>query len=627
MIFTRFLIFVNFHFISANFFKHIELKPSRNHAVLFNLPLPSRDHELPQPRRGAVLWDQDHVRLPSSIDSQYGEIDENGRKLLKQRWNLIEESLLQKISNSHDLEKAIKGYNTRYEDIWSFDTLHELFEKNMDEEESSEFFNNHLPKLINLALQLPSIIQSPIPLLKQEKSRSISLSQQQVACLLANAFLCTFPRRNTNRSHSEYSNYPNINFNQLFNKKGQNVIQKLRCIINYFVRVVNQMPTNIITFQRISIYEQVDWENSSVKISQTKFSVRAKGKIEQGSGMLQVDFANRFVGGGVLGHGCVQEEIRFVINPEMIVARLFTESLKDQEALIMIGCEQFNSYSGYSSSFRWGGDYFDTTPLDIYNRRKCRVVAIDALSYKNSYDQFKEKNLRRDLMKAYVGFYSESENNRSPVASGLWGCGAFNGNAIRSALIQLMACSLVQRNLVIYTFGDIFVRNEIMDIYTFLEEKDLTVGQLYKLLAKYRTEGHPNDPDQVIPFIRKQFLIASSTNHQKSSSSVQNHEENFNYVRQKSTEGEAPSKASRSSQQPSLLSFFVPRPSISLSSGNVQQQDCNKVLSTSSNQGTSESALNFQDKDKEIFNRIANTFKKKPEKPSLLDCLDEDMNT
>ena len=40
---------------------------------------------------------------------------------------------------------------------------------------------------------------------------------------------------------------------------------------------------------------------------------------------LQVDFANKFVGGGVLGDGCVQEEIRFLINPELIVTRLFTE--------------------------------------------------------------------------------------------------------------------------------------------------------------------------------------------------------------------------------------------------------------------------------------------------------------
>jgi len=51
----------------------------------------------------------------------------------------------------------------------------------------------------------------------------------------------------------------------------------------------------------------------------------------------QVDFANKLVGGGVLGRGCVQEEIRFVVFPEMIVSRLFTEELADHECLVVTG--------------------------------------------------------------------------------------------------------------------------------------------------------------------------------------------------------------------------------------------------------------------------------------------------
>lgn len=35
----------------------------------------------------------------------------------------------------------------------------------------------------------------------------------QAACLLANAFFCTFPRRNSQK-HSEYSTFPDINFNR-----------------------------------------------------------------------------------------------------------------------------------------------------------------------------------------------------------------------------------------------------------------------------------------------------------------------------------------------------------------------------------------------------------------------------
>lgn len=582
-----------------------------------------------------MIWDQDHVRLPSSVDSQFAEIARNGQKVLKQRWSLIEESLLQKISNSRDLERAIKSYNTRYEEIWNFVTLHELFEVHFSPQESRQFFNEHLPKLISLALQLPHLIRCPIPLLKRDRSKSISMSQQQAACLLANAFLCTFPRRNTDKKNSEYANYPDINFNKLFSKSGQKVIEKLKCIINYFLRVLDKMPTNIITFQRRSMDVQVDWEDSSVKLSRTKFLVKANGRIEQGDGMLQVDFANHLVGGGVLGRGCVQEEIRFVINPEMIVARLFTESLRHQEVLIMIGCEQFSSYTGYSSHFRWVGDFVDTTPLDIYRRKKCRVVAIDALSYKNSYEQFKETNFSRDLKKAYVGFYSEGLNDRSPVASGLWGCGAFNGHAIRSVLIQLMACSLAQRNIVLFTFGDSFVRNEIIDIYTFLEEKDVTVGQLYKLLRRYRYDGHPNDPNQLIPFIKKQYASVIASNSFKPNVNVIKQVANcsssseVNYERddeaQLKLSGAGTSKSSVKNKtvvQTSLSSFWS---QISNPSSDTNNERDSSPISVFFNP---EKSLN-PSKDQQRFNEISNRFeqcKKKPEKPSLLECLDSAMD-
>ncbi|OCT72036.1 hypothetical protein XELAEV_180350184mg, partial [Xenopus laevis] len=70
----------------------------------------------------------------------------------------------------------------------------------------------------------------------------------------------------------------------------------------------------------------------------TRIHVTSEGTIEgNGHGMLQVDFANRFVGGGVTGGGLVQEEIRFLINPELIVSRLFTEVLDSNECLIITG--------------------------------------------------------------------------------------------------------------------------------------------------------------------------------------------------------------------------------------------------------------------------------------------------
>lgn len=50
-----------------------------------------------------------------------------------------------------------------------------------------------------------------------------------------------------------------------------------------------------------------------------------------------MDFASSWIGGGVLSSGLVQEEILFLMHPELIVSRLFTEKLADNECLIITG--------------------------------------------------------------------------------------------------------------------------------------------------------------------------------------------------------------------------------------------------------------------------------------------------
>lgn len=57
----------------------------------------------------------------------------------------------------------------------------------------------------------------------------------------------------------------------------------------------------------------------------------------------QVDFASSWIGGGVLSCGLLQEEILFLMNPELIVARLFTQRLTDNECLIVTGDNESTS--------------------------------------------------------------------------------------------------------------------------------------------------------------------------------------------------------------------------------------------------------------------------------------------
>jgi len=121
-----------------------------------------------------------------------------------------------------------------------------------------------------------------------------------------------------------------------------------------------------------------EWDKSDVELVK-QLRVSCLGRIEKDApNMLHVDFANKYVGGGMLSHGCVQEEILFMLCPELIVSRLVAEVLEDNETLLICGHQRFNDYVGYASSFRWNGDYVDTTDCDKWGRHTTQLVAMDA---------------------------------------------------------------------------------------------------------------------------------------------------------------------------------------------------------------------------------------------------------
>ncbi|XP_031627780.1 poly(ADP-ribose) glycohydrolase isoform X2 [Contarinia nasturtii] len=465
-----------------------EIVHRRDHSVLFKLPITTRSVQPPKPfiESGGPKWDSNHVKLPCAPQNEYKtESASNSSKSIQTtRWEIIQTALLREINSTKDFEKAVLTYNPKYAKVWKFRALHTLFEE-MDENDAVSFFKQTLPEIIRLALQLPDIVKCSIPLLKRGQNKSISLSQEQIACLLANAFLCTFPRRNSEARNSEFSSYPTINFAELFSTPGNE--EKVKCICNYFRRVVSKRPTGVVTFARRLVPESQlpDWEECQVTFDDTLLHISSAGTIEDdGNGLLQVDFANKYIGGGVLDYGCVQEEIRFMINPELLCSRLFTEVLQDNECMTIVGCEQFNKYTGYASTFEWAGDYVDKTPLDSCRRRRCAIVAIDAIYFRVKHAQYEEDKIRRELNKAYVGFKHDLPTAAPAIATGNWGCGAFKGDKNLKSLLQLMACCVTKRPLVYYTFGDEELCQELFWFFEHLVEEKVTIAQLWSCLAR-----------------------------------------------------------------------------------------------------------------------------------------------
>ncbi|KAM9412303.1 poly(ADP-ribose) glycohydrolase-like isoform 1-T1 [Salvelinus alpinus] len=426
---------------------------------------------VPYPNKFKDTWDEVHVKMPCSKSNLFPV----GNQEVQERWELIQKALNRKFCSSHDVKNAILKYNVAHAKRWDFTALHLFCNKDL-EPDVVHLFGSLLPEMVQLALRVSELCGKPIPLLKEGMNHSITLSQVQVASLLANAFFCTFPRRNSRKS--EYFNYPDINFYRLFEGSSPKKREKLKTLLCYFRSVIEQKPTGLVTFTRKCLDRPPNWKNSQNQL--TKLHITCAGTIEDdGHGMLQVDFANRFVGGGVTGSGLVQEEIRFLINPELIVSRLFTEALLQNECLIITGTEQYSTYTGYADSYLWDGKHQDKTPRDTWQRRCTEIVAMDALMFKNFLEQFHPEKMNRELNKAYCGFSRPGERSQdlSAVATGNWGCGVFGGDARFKALLQILAASEAGRDVAYFTFGDSALMKDVYDMHYFLTQRHVSVGK------------------------------------------------------------------------------------------------------------------------------------------------------
>lgn len=128
---------------------------------------------------------------------------------------------------------------------------------------------------------------------------------------------------------------------------------------------------------------------------------------------------------------------------------------------------------------------------DEYKRLYTDVLAIDALKYRDFKSQFTERKIVRELIKSYTGFnafniHDDSGKIMPVIATGNWGCGAFGGdhqlkcnffanqevfviflfkNTFLSVLIQLIAASQAERDLIYCTFNDVKLEQKLKKFF------------------------------------------------------------------------------------------------------------------------------------------------------------------
>lgn len=339
------------------------------------------------------------------------------------------------------------------------------------------FFGVTLPAMIqDIITTLPAHLTS-LPYLQRGISDCISLTPQECYMLLAASFFCIPLYREDKCLMRETT------FIEFFEKSRSCQANKLRCVIEYFnnrsfdgTRTLK--ITRIVAPEENSFGSQF-WSSRSEIL--TDFHVHGDSeRIEDSSELVQADFANRYLGGGVLGRGCVQEEIRFVISPELIVACFLCDPMTDTEAISITGSKQFTKYSGYSDSFTCTGLIEGDVPVDA-----C-VVAIDALPFghQSTEHQFKPECILRELEKCRIGLTCEPSD--IGFATGNWGCGVFGGDAQLKAMIQWMAATVAGREIHYFPFGDRRI-SSLSEIVQTAKSRRWTVGQLFEAILEAPT--------------------------------------------------------------------------------------------------------------------------------------------
>eukprot|EP01105_Mastigella_eilhardi_P019127 TRINITY_DN4482_c0_g1_i1.p1 TRINITY_DN4482_c0_g1~~TRINITY_DN4482_c0_g1_i1.p1 ORF type:complete len:319 (-),score=92.93 TRINITY_DN4482_c0_g1_i1:60-1016(-) len=186
-----------------------------------------------------------------------------------------------------------------------------------------EFFTATLPFMQRLALRMPDLFPNEIPLLLSGHEGVVSLTREQVACLLVHGFFGTMP--NTASYAPEYFNDYDIQF--IFRRGGNDAFPL--CLMHYFMRITSAMPSGKVSYRRkLSSPCVALWAQSH----QFMLPVELFGAgrlIEDSPAGLHADFANEFIGGGVLQGGCVQEEILFITCPECLVAMLLCSKMEE----------------------------------------------------------------------------------------------------------------------------------------------------------------------------------------------------------------------------------------------------------------------------------------------------------
>ena len=289
------------------------------------------------------------------------------------------------------------------------------------------FFARGLPFMARVALDMPRLFaDTALPVWKMRSSwesassselgrQTITLSLTQCACLLAHSFFGSL-----RRPASVQPNDFRFTAVDLFVGTAASPNSAMT-FLNYFSVIADRMPSGDVVFERVGYRRggaaPWSWTKSTRPLCKAKL---VDGTINECRADVHAEFANAYVGGGVLSGDAAMEETLFLVKPELMVAMALNGRMVDREVIAVSGAVQYSRTAGFGQSFTfaadypWHGDGGRTGPPP-------RVVAIDAI--RGGGPAMTKRAMLRDMNKARIAFDGARE-----VATGHWGCGAYGNN-------------------------------------------------------------------------------------------------------------------------------------------------------------------------------------------------------
>jgi len=129
-----------------------------------------------------------------------------------------------------------------------------------------------------------------------------------------------------------------------------------------------------------------------------------------------------------------------------------------------------------------------------------------------------EKNFLKDLIKCLTGFQNVNDQifneiNKLDVVTGKWGCGLFNGHPEIKFIVQWIACSVYDRNMIFSCYHDSKLYNNLKSFVD--KSKDMTIALLLSLIMKHLVSDYSfiNDIEKsVLQSILKRYDYLYSVN-------------------------------------------------------------------------------------------------------------------